>query len=328
MADLILSRHTIETVEKTRIPPTTFTWDQPAPADCLGGAITFGNFDGVHRGHAQLVARTRELARQVGGSAVVITFDPHPLQLLRPEAFETVMTTIEERAALLHGAGADHVLALRTTPELLALSPEDFFTRVIRQGLGARGIVEGANFLFGRGRAGTVDTLQTLCATAGIECRIVQAVLQDGQPVSSSRVRRALVQGDIAQARNLLGRPYRIAGIVGTGAQRGRTIGFPTANLDQVATLIPGNGVYVVRVEHPGGICAGAANIGPNPTFGEQLRKLEVHLIDYQGDLYGFPLRIDFLARLRDTRPFAGIAELKQQLEQDVSKARSIAAQE
>lgn len=326
MADLILSRHTIGIVEKTHQPFTTFTWDQPAPAACRGGAITFGNFDGVHRGHARLVVTVREQARQLGGPAVAITFDPHPLQLLRPEAFETVMTTPEDRAHLLRAAGADHVLALRTTPDLLQLSPEDFYTRVIHEGLGARAIVEGANFQFGRGRAGTVETLQTLSATHGARCTIVPAVLHNGQPISSSRVRRALMEGNIAEALELLGRPYRITGTVGVGARRGRTLGFPTANLELVATLIPGNGVYAVRVEHLTGTCAGAANIGPNPTFGEQARKLEIHLIDFDGDLYGTRLRVEFLSRLRETRPFAGVEELVRQLQQDVTMAREIAA--
>jgi riboflavin kinase/FMN adenylyltransferase len=303
----------------------TLDWDQMPPADCLSGAVAIGNFDGVHRGHAVLVAEACRQARAFGGPAVILTFETHPLQLLRPEQFQPVLTTAADRAALLQAGGADHVLLLRTTPALLLLSASEFFYEVIRNRLAARVLVEGTNFGFGRNREGNMETLAALCGENGLSLVVVAPVLLENKPVSSSRVRNALLQGDIREATALLDRPYRLRGTVGTGQRRGRTIGFPTANLERLETLIPGDGVYAVRVHHGTATWPGAANIGPNPTFGEQARKVEVHLIGFQGELIGKVLGIDFLARLRDTRPFAGVDQLVEQLRRDVAEARRIA---
>lgn len=302
----------------------TLAWDEPPPADYWAGALTIGNFDGVHRGHAALLALLRGQARTVGGPAVALTFEPHPLQLLRPERFLPVLTTVADRAALLLAEGADRVVVLRTSPQLLDLSAADFFDRVIRRGLRARAVVEGPNFGFGRQREGTVVMLAQLCAEAGIAFQVAGPHEQAGKIVSSNRVRSALVAGAVAEAADLLGRPYRLRGLVGVGQRRGRTLGFPTANLEQPATLVPGDGVYAVRAQTATGTWPAAANIGPNPTFGEQARKVEVHLIGFAGDLYGQELAIDFVARLRDTRPFAGVTQLVEQLRQDVAEARRL----
>jgi riboflavin kinase/FMN adenylyltransferase len=302
----------------------TLEHDQVPPEESRGGALTIGNFDGVHRGHAALLAEVRRQADAVGGPAVAVTFDPHPLQLLRPAQFQPVLTTAEDRARLLEAAGADHVALLHTTPALLGLTAQEFFRQVILEGLAARALVEGTNFGFGRNREGTIETLRKLCPQAGIGLVVVPPFLVDGQPVSSSRVRNALLRGAAGEAINLLNRPYQIRGTVVTGRQRGRTIGFPTANLEQFATLVPGDGVYAVRVHHGQATWPGAANIGPNPTFGEQARKVEVHLIGFEGKLVGEVLALDFLQRLRDTRPFAGVAQLVEQLQKDVQQARAI----
>jgi riboflavin kinase/FMN adenylyltransferase len=299
-------------------------WNLPPPAPCRGGAATVGNFDGVHRGHAALVAEVRRLAQAAGGAAVAVTFDPHPLQLLRPEHFRPVLTTPDDRAELLQACGADHVLILQTTPELLRLSAEEFFTRILQHGLAARALVEGGDFRFGRNREGSVETLEALCRGAGLTFAVVPQVAFDGVPVSSSRVRDALVAGAVRAAAGLLGRPYRLRGTVGTGQRRGQTLGFPTANLEQTPTVVPGEGVYAVRAWVRGTGWPAAANIGPNPTFGEQARKIEVHLIGFQGDLYGQALAVDFLDRLRATRRFAGPADLVQQLRADVEQAERL----
>src|SRR3954469_26042466 len=198
--------------------------DRP-PEEFRGGVLAVGNFDGVHRGHAALLAAARELAGP-GRPVIPVTFDPHPLVLLAPERFQPPLTTVAERARLLHAVGADHVVVLRTTPELLALSAEGFFDRVVHGALAARGVAEGFNFRFGHDRAGSNDTLRTLCGRAGIEFREVPPFALGGRPVSSSRVRDALLTGDLREATELLGRPYRVTGVVGTGAHRGRTIGF------------------------------------------------------------------------------------------------------
>lgn len=302
----------------------TLSWNQvPNPA-CRGGAVTIGNFDGVHRGHAQLLTELRRLAGTVGGPAVALTFDPHPLQLLRPQQFQPLLTTAEDRAQLLRQAGADHVVTLRTTHDLLQLRAVDFFRQVLLERLAARAMVEGTNFGFGRDREGDVQTLGALCREHGLELVIVPPVQMEGKPVSSSRVRQALLRGAVQEAARMLDRPYRLTGVVGVGERRGTLLGFPTANLSEVATLVPGDGVYAVRVEHAGRPWAGAASIGPNPTFGEQVRKVEVHLIDFTGDLYDQPLAVDFLERLRDVRPFAGAPQLVEQLRRDVDAARTL----
>lgn len=304
-----------------------FSWSEALPAACRGGAVTLGNFDGVHRGHQAIVAETVRQARRVGGPAVAVTFDPHPLQILRPEQFQPLLTTVPQRADLLEQYGADQVVVLPTAPALLQLRPEEFFDTILRERLQTRVMVEGFNFCFGRDRQGTTETLQALCDAANIDLILVPPQNLAGQPISSSRVRRELVAGQVRGASELLGRPYQIMGTVVTGQRRGQSLGFPTANLDHVGTLIPGNGVYAVRVRHQGNVYAGACNVGPNPTFGEEARKVEVHVIDFQGDLYAQTLTVDFLERLRDTRPFASAAELVTQLQADLRQAREIVTQ-
>ncbi|MDB5306265.1 MAG: bifunctional riboflavin kinase/FAD synthetase [Gemmataceae bacterium] len=300
-------------------------WTEHPPQGFTGGAVTVGNFDGVHLGHHALIAATVRWASRVGGPAVAVTFDPPPYQVLFPTApSRPPLTTLHDRADLLHAAGADHVIVLRTTPELLALTPDAFFRDILSRQLGARAVIEGYDFRFGRSRAGDTATLRVLCAAAGVGFEEVPPVAVDGEPVSSSRVRAALVAGDVAAAAALLGRAYRVAGLVVTGARRGRTIGFPTANLEDVPTVLPGNGVYAVRAMVDGTMWPAAANVGPNPTFGEDARKVEVHLIGFSGDIYGKSVEVEFVIRLRDTRPFAGVDELVGQLRQDVEAARRV----
>jgi riboflavin kinase/FMN adenylyltransferase len=299
-------------------------WHAHPPAEFLGGALTVGNFDGVHRGHRALVAAARKRADELRGPAVVVTFDPPPHQVLHPGSERAPLTTVPRRADLLHALGADHVAVLRTGPALLALSPEAFFEDVILRQLGARAVVEGYNFRFGRGRAGTNDTLRELGRAAHVAFEEVPPFVIGDEPVSSSRVRAALVSGAVARAAELLGRNYRIEGTVITGARRGRTIGFPTANLGAVPTVLPANGVYAVRATVEGRAWPAAANVGPNPTFGEDARKIEVHLIGFSGDVYGRPMDVEFVSHLRDTRPFGGVSELVAQLKQDVERAAHI----
>jgi len=299
-------------------------WHEYPPAEVSGGAVTVGNFDAVHRGHQALVAATRHQAETIGGPAVVVTFDPPPHQVLHPGSERPPLTTIPQRSALLHSLGVDQVVVLRTSPALLALSAEAFFEDVIARQLGAKAVVEGYDFRFGRGRCGTNDILRTLCTTAVIAFEEVPQLTFNGEPVSSSGVRATLASGDVARAAGLLARNYRITGTVITGAKRGRTIGFPTANLDNVQTFLPGNGVYAVRAFVDGRDWPAAANIGPNPTFGEDARKIEVHLIGFSGDVYGKSMEVEFIARLRDTRPFGGAAELSEQLKKDIEHAKRV----
>jgi riboflavin kinase / FMN adenylyltransferase len=296
------------------------------PAECRGGALTIGNFDGVHRGHVALLAELRRQVMGIGGPAVVMTFDPHPLQLLRPEQFQPLLTTVADRAGLLLANGADQVIILRTTPDFLQLSATEFFERVVCGQVNARAMVEGVNFGFGHMRQGNIDTLRALSQRTGIGLTIVPPLTTaDAVAISSSRARRVLLRGAVAEAADLLGHAYRLRGMVGTGQRRGASLGFPTANLQQAITLVPGDGVYAGRALHEGAAWPAAVNVGPNPTFGEQHRKVEVHLIGFQGDLYGQELAVDFLDRLRDTRPFGSVAELVTQVRADIDRARQIA---
>lgn len=298
-------------------------WSAHPPAGFTSGAITVGNFDGVHLGHRALIDATVRRAEEVGGPAVVVTFDPPPVNLLYPAAAKPPLTTVEDRAELLLAAGATHVATLAVDAGLLALSPEAFFEDVIAGQFRAKAVVEGYNFRFGRGRAGDNAVLKGLCAKVGVAFEEVGPREVDGEVVSSSRVRTELTAGNVTAASKLLGRPYAIRGEVVTGAKRGRTLGFPTANLDGVKTLVPGTGVYAVRAWVGNVAYPAAANVGPNPTFGEDARKIEVHLIGFAGDLYGTDLRVEFVEKLRDTKPFAGAEALKEQLTADVRLARN-----
>jgi riboflavin kinase / FMN adenylyltransferase len=291
------------------------------PAHFTGGVVTVGNFDGVHRGHAALMQANIRLARQLGGPSVAVTFDPTPLSLLQPALVKPALSLLDDRVAWLHALGVDHVVALKTEAGLLSLSAESFVEDVLIGQFRVQGVVEGFNFRFGRGRAGDNGTLRTLAEQFNVQFEEVPAYTADGETVSSSRVREAINTGDVTRAAELLGRPYQLRGVVVTGAKRGRTIGFPTANLAEVKTLIPKDGVYAVR----SGAMIGAMNIGPNPTFAEHQQKLEVHWLDLSGDLYGQELRIEFLQRLRDTQQFRGVEALVEQLKRDVAACRSLA---
>jgi riboflavin kinase/FMN adenylyltransferase len=285
--------------------------------------VSVGNFDGVHLGHAALLRETIAQARSLGGPAVAVTFDPHPLCLLDPQRYMLPLTSIEERAEQLQRMGADHVVVLRTTPELLSLSPEAFFKQVLLEQLQARGIVEGFNFQFGKDRSGNNQLLAQLAGQAEITFREVAPFARGATPVSSSRVRDALVAGDIDEATALLDRPYRIRGKVVHGVHRGHSLGFPTANLDSVTTLLPKEGVYVVIARVDDKPWGGAANIGPNPTFHESARKIEVHIIDFEDEIYGKEIIVEFLAHLRDTKKFDLVHDLKVQLAKDIEDARN-----
>lgn len=290
-----------------------------------GGYASIGNFDGVHRGHQAMLNVLTSRARSESVPAVAITFDPHPIALLKPDAAPPALTTIEHRAELLSRYGVDVTLVLPTDRNLLALTAEEFFETIVRSRLQARGLVEGPNFFFGRNRSGNITVLRALCASHGLSFDVAPPATVDEQLVSSSVIRSLLDTGDVAHAVRLLGHPYRLSGTVGQGVQRGRTLGFPTANLHDVATLIPGNGVYGGWTTADQARHRAAIHIGPNPTFGEGARKIEVHVLDYDGDLYGRSLSVDFFERIRDVRRFSSVEELRVQLQTDIEAVRAMA---
>lgn len=289
-----------------------------------GGYASIGNFDGVHRGHQAMLNVLISRARSDNVPAVAVTFDPHPIALLKAEATPPALTTIEYRAELLGRYGVDVTLVLPTDRSLLSLTAEEFFETIVQGRLQARGLVEGPNFFFGRNRSGNITVLRSLCDSHGLSFDVAPPATVDEQLVSSSVIRSLLETGDLAHAVRLLGHPYRLSGPVGQGAQRGRTIGFPTANMTGITTLIPANGVYAGWTSIHQARYPVAVHIGPNPTFGDAARKVEVHVLDFQGDLYGDTLHVDFLDRVRDVRKFESADDLRLQLQQDVRAARKI----
>lgn len=298
------------------------------PAELRGGALTIGNFDGVHCGHAEIIDRVRAMAQRLGGPAVAFTFDPPPAAILRPEAHPPALTWLDRKAELLAALGLDALIVYPTDTELLSLTAEAFFERIVFRSIAARGLVEGPNFLFGRGRAGDVRRLGELCQAHDIELEIVPPQQRDGEWVSSSRVRQLVQAGDVVHARQLLGRPHRIRGSVVHGAARGAKIGFPTANLAGVEQVLPCPGVYAGWAHAQGSRYAAAIHLGPIPTFQVAQHVVEVHLLGFAGDLYGQPLEVEWLERIRDIRPFPGLDALRNQLTLDIAAARDIAARE
>ena len=298
------------------------------PARARGAFVTVGNFDGVHRGHQRLIGRLRARADDAGVPALAVTFDPHPVALLRPDKAPVPLVWPEREIALLREAGATEVAVFRTGRWLLDLTARAFFDRVIRHQFAARGMVEGPNFAFGHDRQGDVMILRQWCAEAGIDFEVVDPIEDADRLISSSRIREALTEGHVEEAWRLLSRPHRIRGVVTHGAGRGAGLGIPTINLDGIDTLIPLDGVYATRAFIDGDErsasrgWAAACNIGPNPTFGEQIRKVEAHLLEFSGDLYGRTVELDFLARLRSTRAFSGLNDLLTQIRVDIEQTR------
>ena len=316
-------------VAPIQIFASTGRWGRATDPRACGGigpcAVAVGNFDGVHVGHAAIVGRLLANAVRLGVPAVALTFDPHPARILRPDQAPAALTLPQRRAELLAGLGVDATVVQPTDARLVALEPEVFFSQILRGGLQAQALVEGSDFRFGARRRGDVTLLAGLAQADGVELEVVPPVVIDGEPVSSSRIRTLIAAGSVAAARQLLTAPYRLQGLVVTGRQRGRTIGFPTANLGGVATLLPAEGVYAARAGVAGADrdWPAAVHIGPNVSFGETSATVEVHLIGFSGDLYGKSLHVDFLRRVRETRRFDSVEALKAQLAADVALAAS-----
>lgn len=309
-------------------PPTVFPpagrWT-PSTGACV---LAVGNFDGVHVGHAAIAGRLVAMGRRLGVPAVALSFDPHPAVILRPEAAPPPLTTPARRAELLLGLGIDAVAIQPVDAGFVAIEAEDFFESVLRRRFGVRGMVEGADFHFGARRRGTIDLLAGMCRGTGVELETVPPVERGDAAVSSSRLRALVAAGRVAEANALLTAAYRASGRVVTGAKRGRTLGFPTANLADIPTLVPGQGVYACRagVAGEGRTWPAAVHVGPNASFGETAVSVEAHLVGFEGDLYGRTLDVDFLERLRETRRFASVAELTTQLAADVARAVAVVA--
>ena len=294
-----------------------------------GGVVAIGNFDGVHRGHQRMIRCLREQADSAGVPAVVLTFAPHPIQLLRPNQAPPSLSTLERKAELLGKFGVDCVIAYPTDQQLLDLPPRAFFDSFVTETLQATALVEGGNFFFGKNRGGNVEVLKAFCDESGIGLTVVNSVEDSRGMVSSSRIRACLAAGELADANALLGHSYQLQGIVVAGAGRGRQLGFPTANLVDIPTLTPADGVYAGRVALDGDACAAAIHIGSNPTFKDGRQKVEVHIIDLavEQDLYERTLTVDLLERIRGIVQFDNPDELCEQIAIDIAEARRIATQ-
>lgn len=301
----------------------------PVPDAFRGAFLAVGNFDGVHRGHAALLGRLKALAGEVGALALALTFDPPPAEVLRPEKAPVPLTWLDRKIELIREAGADDVGVFQTGRWLLGLTAREFFDRVVLGQFGARGMVEGPTFGFGRDRGGDARLLGDWCRDAGLTFAIAEPTVLDGQIVSSTRIRHALAEGRVAEAAALLGRPHRLRGVVVRGAGRGAGLGFPTANLGGIGVQVPADGVYAARAifEPEAGRlpCPAAVHIGPNATFGARMRTVEAHLIGFDGDLYGRPLGLDLIDFLRPSRKFADVADLLGQIRADVEQTRQVA---
>jgi len=295
-----------------------------------GAVVTVGTFDGVHRGHEAVLAEVTRRARAGGWTSVLVTFDPHPLAVVNPAAAPKLLTLPEEKRLLVAAQGIEQFVLMPFTPAVAQLDAEAFVRRV-RDEFAMRELVMGYDHGFGRGRAGDVELVQRLAQQHGFETGVVGAVRDDSQPISSTLIRTALAHGDLDAAARWLGRSYGIRGTVVRGAGRGKTIGIPTINLEapDPRKLLPPDGVYAVRVtigEQGAGSreqYGGMMNQGPRPTFGEQARALEVHLFDFDGELYGETVDVAWVRRLRDVQAFPSREALVAQLERDRQAARA-----
>jgi riboflavin kinase/FMN adenylyltransferase len=287
--------------------------------------LTVGTFDGVHRGHQDVLARLSARARERGLRSLLVTFDPHPLEVVNPDAAPPLLTPGREKLAALAESGVDYVAVVPFTRALANYEASEFVDLVLRERLRMRELFIGHDHGFGRERAGDVQVLQALGAERGFAVDVVEPVsATDGHPVSSTAIRRAVAGGDLQRAALGLGRPYTATGSVVHGEKRGRLLGFPTLNvaLPSPRKLLPPEGVYAVRVYTPIGAHGGMLNLGPRPTFGDATRSLEAHLFDVEGDWYGQTVQVEFAARLRDTRRFEGVEALTAQLMRDAQHAR------
>jgi riboflavin kinase/FMN adenylyltransferase len=286
--------------------------------------VSIGNFDGVHIGHQTILRRLVQEAKDRQGTAIVLTFHPHPLSVLRPDQRLPLICSLREKLSVFSSLEIQKVFLQRFTLSFARLSAEEFVRSYLSEIIGAEKVIVGHNVSFGRNRSGNAETLQQFAKMYGFEAEIVGPIKTDDQEVSSTAVRALLNSGEMPAVTRLLGRYYTVSGRVVKGFQRGRGIGFPTANLPPRTDLLLPNGVYAVRVDIGGQEVPGVANIGLNPTFGVNKRTLEAHLFDFSGDLYGQRLSVEFVARLRGEQKFPSVEELVKQIQKDADHARAL----
>ena len=294
------------------------------PAHVRGTVVTVGTFDGIHLGHQAILRRVRRRARALDAWSVLLTFDPHPLRVVRPDVAPPLLTVPNEKKEILTQFDLDLVVFVPFTTEFSRYSPEEFVKEMLVRRLRASELVIGHDHGFGRGRAGDAELLERLGASHGFDVAVVRGVAVDGSPISSTRIRRAVAAGDMEAAAAGLGRPYSLRGTVVHGLRRGRTLGFPTANLTPPPPdkLLPAEGIYAVRASVGTELKEGLLHLGPRPTFAGSPPTIELFLIDFDRDIYGERVVVEFLHRLREVRPFATEAGLIEQMQRDLEAGR------
>jgi len=296
------------------------------PADGRGAVVTVGTFDGVHRGHRAVLEEIGRRAAATGRRSVLVTFHPHPLRVVRPQVAPRLLTSPTEKKEILAESGLEYAVFLPFTPALSRYSPRRFVQEILLDRLGVEELVVGYDHGFGQGRSGDGDALRAIGAELGFAVDVVPPVLVGGEAVSSSGIRSDVEAGNMEAAQEGLGRPYSLRGAVVRGEGRGKDLGFPTANL-RVADpekLIPPPGIYAVRAQLRRGAVSGALHLGPRPTFRGSPPSIELHVLDFQGDLYGEEVRVDFVSRIRDVLPFRTVQALVDRMHADVGEARRI----
>jgi len=286
--------------------------------------VTLGNFDGVHLGHQEIFRQVVSWAFSTGGASVVFTFEPHPLKVLAPQRSPKLLSTFRDKMALIEASGMDAVICAKFTPEFASQNPEEFVKNVLVDTLGIKQLFVGHDYAFGRGRTGDTEFLRDAGTRYGFDLHVIGPIKVEEIIVSSTKIRKLITDGEVCIASKLLGRPYSIEGTVIHGESRGKSLGFPTANIRTPNELPPKEGVYAVSVEVEGKTYGGAANIGKNPTFDGDKASYEVHILDYEGDLYGKFIKMRFMKRVRDEVRFKGVDELVAQIHKDVERVRSI----
>lgn len=291
-----------------------------------GSVVTVGTFDGVHRGHVEVLDMLAAAADERDALAVLVTFDPHPLRIVRPASAPPLLTTPAEKIEILAQTQLDRVAFLHFTPILAAYEPREFVQEFLLRRLDMRHLVIGYDHGFGRDRSGNADALREIAADLGFGIDVVEPVESDGSPVSSSRIRALLQHGDVIEAAEALGRPYSLSGTVIRGEGQGRKLGFPTANLgiEHPDKLLPHEGIYAVRAALPDRVVDGVLHLGPRPTFAGLAPSIELHLFDFDADLYGLRLRVDFVARIRDIARFENVDALIRAMDHDCATARAL----
>ncbi len=299
------------------------------PKDIKHPVVTIGNFDGVHWAHQAIFTRVIERARDIDGTSMVITFEPHPIKVMSPEKAKPLLTLMEQKKELVSKQGIDILLLIQFTLEFAAIPARYFVKDILVDKIGIKEIVVGHDYAFGHNREGNIDLLKEMGQEFGFKVHQVGPVYVGKSLVSSTSIRNLIMEGNVSEARGLLGRNYQIRGKVIKGRNRGGPLlGYPTANLKVVDELIPKEGVYVVTMELKGKIYQGLTNIGYNPTFKDKALSVETHILDLSADIVGKKIKINFLSRLRDQIPFASARELSEQIRRDIQEARELFSRE